>query len=123
MAMISSLITASSPSKLEKYNFTISSKIQNDSMAFNDAEAAFQMVEIEKCYNKVKSCFYNIADEYAKAAKSNMLDAELKKSLERTAKQCRNQGNYCKDKVKLMKDKFDDDMRILNMLKHFPAKG
>ena len=94
MALIeySSLVTAPDASKVNSYNLTLSNKVDANITNVND-EATVYYEKIKKNYSNINTYFNKIGDEFI-AAKKNVT-GDLKNSLQKQAKACKKQGEYC----------------------------
>ncbi len=92
MALYSSYVTAPKTETVKEYNLTLSNKVNTNTINVNDA-ANMYYEKIKKNYSNINTYFNKIGDEFI-AAKKNVT-GDLKNSLQKQAKACKKQGEYC----------------------------
>ena len=103
MAIRSSLVTARSKAAVKKYEVPTNSKVSSNAFALNDKANSYYTA-ISKNYDNLKTHFTNLGNLYTECASKAVNGEELKKALNSIGKNCKNQGTYCGDRKKELKE-------------------
>ncbi len=104
----SSLVTAAKPASLENYKLTLNKNVNADEIALN-SKAKEQYDKIYASYTNLNKHFKKIADGYTLCVtKKSIQGASITKQLKKVAKKCEDQGKYCLNRQKDLKNLYKE---------------